>query len=189
LNWGRHIFFITPAAFAAGVLFSCTSNTVEEVLEYSSSGPVPTRITLDVTYVFTEAGKVKNQLYTARAEQFQTPDSAYNLLSGGFELTFYNDDQEFDGRLTARNGFIRGDNSLMIARDSVVFVNSIGETLYTEELIWVQDSAVVYTDKFVTIERTDDIIYGKGMVSDENFTNYNIKNVTGIFYLNEEEDL
>lgn len=161
---------------------------MEDVLEYSSDGPVPERITLDVTYTFTEGGKVKNTLYTARAEQFQTPDSAYNLLSGGFVLTFFDADQKFDGRLTAENGFIRGDNSLMIARDSVVFVNNVGETLYTEELIWVQDSAVVYTDKFVTIERTDDIIYGKGMVSDQNFTNYVIRDVTGVFYLNEDQD-
>lgn len=180
---------MAPVALAAGVLFSCTSNTVDEVLEFTSEGPVPMRITLDATYVFTEGGQVKNELYAARAEQFQTPDSAYNLLSGGFKLTFYNDEQQVDSRLTAKNGFIRGDNSLMIARDSVVFVNSVGETLYTEELIWVQDSAVVYTNKFVTIERIDDIIYGKGLISDENFTNYVIKEPTGTFFLKEDEEI
>lgn len=172
---------------AAGVFFACGSNPVEQVLEYSEGDLVPTRITLGVTYTFTEEGKVKNKLFTNRAEQFQTPDSSYNLLKEGFVLTFYDDDQQEDGKLTAINGFIRGDNSLMIARDSVVFNNSVGETLYTEELIWVQDSAIVYTHKFVTIERENDIIYGKGLVSDETFSNYVIKEPTGIFYLNEEE--
>ncbi len=183
-----HIILKAPVALAAGVvLYACTSNTVDEVLEYTADDLVPVRITLDVTYVFTEGGKVQNELYTMRAEQYQTADSAYNLLSGGFQLDFYNDEGILDGRLTAKNGFIRGDNSMMIATDSVVFVNNVGEKLHTEELIWVQDSAVVYTDKFVTIEREDDIIYGKGLVSDETFSNYNIKEATGTFYLKEEE--
>jgi LPS export ABC transporter protein LptC len=177
---------LAPVVLAAGVLFSCTSNTVDQVLEYTEDGVVPVRITIGVTYEFTEGGLTKNTLYAARAEQFQTPDSSYNLLSGGFQLNFYDEAQVLDGRLTAKKGFISGDNSMMIARDSVVFVNKVGETLYTEELIWVQDSAVVYTNKFVTIERADDIIYGKGLVSDERFTNYVIKDPTGIFYLKED---
>lgn len=172
---------------AAGVLFACGSNSVDKVLEYSEGDLVPARITLGVTYTFTEEGRVKNRLYANRAEQFQTPDSSYNLLKEGFILTFYDDNQKRDGKLTAMNGFISGDNALMIARDSVVFNNRAGETLYTEELIWVQDSAIVYTDKFVTIERANDIIYGKGLVSDETFSNYVIKEPTGIFYLNEDE--
>jgi hypothetical protein len=44
----------------------------------------------------------------------------------------------------------------------------------------------VFTDKFVTIERKDNTIYGKGMVSDQNFTNYVINEVTGVIYLDEE---
>jgi hypothetical protein len=51
----------------------------------------------------------------------------------------------------------------------------------------VQDSAKVFTDKFVTIERSDGVIYGKGMISDQNFTNYVIKEPTGVIYLNEDE--
>ncbi len=173
---------------AAGVLYSCSGTTVEDVREYTETGPSPIRITLNVTYEFTEAGKLKNELYASRAEQYQEPDSSYSLLSGGFILTFYDENVEFDGRLSAENGFIRGDNSMMIARDSVVFVNRDNETLYTEELIWVQDSAKVFTNKFVTIEREDDIIYGKGLISDENFTNYIIKSPTGTFFLTEEDE-
>jgi len=75
----------------------------------------------------------------------------------------------------------------MIARDSVVFVNDADETLKTEELIWVQDSAIVYTDKFVTIERSTGVIYGKGLVANENFTNYEIQQTAGEFYLDEEQ--
>jgi LPS export ABC transporter protein LptC len=101
-------------------------------------------------------------------------------------LVFYDDRGEFDGKLTAMNGYIRGDNALMIARDSVVFVNRIDEELLTEELTWQQDSGKVFTDKFVTIKRSDMILYGKGLESDENFTNYVIKETSGEFFLEDE---
>jgi len=186
-SFSKKILYLLPAAFAAGMLLSCTSNSIEEVLEFNKDGIEPLRTTLGVTYMFTDSGKVKNELQSGKVEQFQVADSSYSLLSKGFSLKFYTKDQEIDGILTAKNGFINGDNSLMIARDSVVFVNNIGETLRTEELIWVQDSAQVYTDKFVTIEQADGVIYGKGMVSDQNFTNYRIKEVTGELYLKEED--
>ena len=104
-----------------------------------------------------------------------------------FELTFFDNRGEFDGRLTAMNGYIRGDKALMIATDSVVFINRLDEELLTEELIWEQDSAIVYTNKFVTINRAETVLYGTGLESDENFTNYVIKNPTGEFFIDEEK--
>jgi LPS export ABC transporter protein LptC len=173
----------------AGIFFSCTTNAIEEVMEFSDSENPPLRTTLDVFYTYTDSGKVQNTLLASRIEQFQTPDSMYSLLSNGFELTFYNNMEEFDGRLTALNGFINERNTLMIARDSVVFTNAAGETLRTEELIWQQDSNRVYTRKFVTIEKADGIIYGKGLDSDQNFTNYTIKDPTGVIYIEEDEEI
>ncbi len=178
---------LIPAIVIAGIFFSCTTNTIDEVLEFSDSENPPLRTTLKVLYTYTDSGRVQNTLQANRIDQFQTPDSMYSLLSDGFELTFFNDLQQFDGRLTALNGFINERNTLMIARDSVVFTNAVGETLRTEELIWQQDSNRVYTRKFVTIEKADGIIYGKGLISDQNFTNYVIKNPTGVIYMDEED--
>jgi LPS export ABC transporter protein LptC len=183
----RHISFVIPAALAAGILFSCGTNDLGDVLVYGDGEREAIRTTIDVVYLYTDSGRIKNQLETGKMERFQLADSTYSILSNGFALTFYTSDEKFDGKLTAKNGFINGENSFMIARDSVVFVNNIGETLHTEELTWVQDSAKVFTDKFVTIERSDGVIYGKGMISDQNFTNYVIKEPTGVIYLNEDE--
>lgn len=177
---------MAPAVIAAGVMFSCTSNDLEKVLEFSDYDSPPTRSTHNVFYTFTDSGKVKNTLKAGILDQYQTPDSTYSKISKGFELTFFDANANFDGRLTAKNGYISGDNSVMIARDSVVFENRENETLHTEELFWYQDSARVYTDKFVTIERADAVIYGKGLTSNQNFTNYEIKDVTGVINIEDE---
>lgn len=184
----RILKFVAPAVCAVGVLVSCTSNEMDKVLEFSRYETPPVRSTSDVTYTYTDSGRVKNTLHAGKLDQYQTADSTYSKISDGFILTFFDRDGGFDGRLTAKNGFIGNRNRIMIARDSVVFRNREGETLHTEELIWLQDSARVYTDKFVTIERRDAVIYGKGLTSNENFTQYAIKNVSGEMYLNDEAE-
>lgn len=171
----------------AGLLFSCGTNEIEDVLEYSNLETPPIRTTYEVSYTFTDSGRVANVLNAGKVMRFEVGDSAYSLISEGFELIFFDYQGEIDGRLTAMNGYVRGDNALMIARDSVVFVNRLGEELITEELIWRQDSGKVYSDKFVTIRREDGVIYGKGLVSDENFTDYEINEPTGEIYLDADE--
>lgn len=175
-----NIKFLAPAVLSVGVLFSCTSNEMEKVLEFTDYDSPPIRSTLNVQYTYTDSGRVKNILEAGKLDQYQTPDSAYSKISNGFSLTFFDAQAKFDGKLTAKNGYITGDNSMMIARDSVVFRNKENETLHTEELIWYGDSATVYTNKFVTIERKDAVIYGKGLTSNQNFTNYVITDVTGV---------
>lgn len=170
-----------------GLFISCKTNEIEEVLSYSNLDAPPTRTTFNVTYTYTDSGKVSNVLKAGKVLRFESKDSTYSLIQEGFELTFFDNRGDFDGRLTAINGYIRGDNALMIASDSVVFVNRLDEELLTEELIWEQDSAMVYTNKFVTINRAETVLYGTGLESDENFTNYIIKNPTGEFFIDEEK--
>ncbi len=176
------------AILLAGAFFSCTDNSLEEVLEFSQDEEIPARSTIDVHYTLTDSGKVKNTLAAGKLDQYQTADTAYSIISDGFELVFFDDLGQYDGMLTAKNGTINGKTTIMVARDSVVFKNKMDETLRTEELTWYKDSAQVITDKFVTIERADVTIYGKGLTSNQNFTEYSINNVTGSFYLNTEDE-
>lgn len=177
---------MAPAVLAVGVLVSCTSNKLDKVLKFSQSETPPARSTTDVIYTYTDSGRVKNILEAGRLDQYQNKDSTYSKISDGFSLTFFDKSGHFDGKLTARKGYIGKGNKIMIARDSVIFRNKEGEMLHTEELYWYQDSARVYTDKFVTIERKNDVIYGKGLTSNQNFTNYSIQQVTGEFYIDDE---
>lgn len=180
--------YLAPAVLAVGVLFSCSSNELEDVLEFTEGELIPTRSTSNVTYTFTDSGMVQNVLVATKLEQFTEGDSSYSVISGGFSLTFYDDLGEFDGVLTAQNGYISNGNSVMLARDSVVFINRLDEKLNTEELVWHQDSATVSTDKFVTIDRGNLVIYGKGLQSNQNFTNYEIMEPSGVINISEDDE-
>jgi hypothetical protein len=46
-------------------------------------------------------------------------------------------------------------------------------------LIWDEEKKIIYSNSFVKITTSDEIIYGRGMTANENFTDYVIKNITG----------
>ena len=46
-------------------------------------------------------------------------------------------------------------------------------------MYWNQKTKKVYSEKFVKIETPDEVIYGEGFESDEEFTSYVIKKIKG----------
>ena len=157
---------------------------VEKVMEGSN---LPAQTTTEPIFWYTDSGKVQNKLSADKLDRF-VGDSTYTVFTGHVKLVFYNDTGSVDGTLTSQKGFIYGNHQgIMEARDSVRFKNSAGDILRTERLIWNRDSAKVYTNSQVTIQRKDAVIYGKGLVSDQNFSHYRILHPSGNLYLNKEK--
>ena len=69
----------------------------------------------------------------------------------------------------------------MYAQGNVCLSNIKDEFLYAEELYWNQKTKKVYSEKFVKIETPDEVIYGEGFESDEEFTSYVIKKIKGSY--------
>ena len=67
----------------------------------------------------------------------------------------------------------------VIMRDSVVWQSPNGEQLETEELIWEEKTGRVYSNKFVVIRRPNEIVYGYGFESDQDFSFARIKAIEG----------
>jgi hypothetical protein len=59
--------------------------------------------------------------------------------------------------------------------------------LDTEELIWDESRKQIYSNAFVKITTIDEIILGNGMESNETFTDYTIKHITGKIKVNSTE--
>lgn len=110
-------------------------------------------------------------------------------LSGGVELVFFDTTGVQRSVLTARRGLILPKEKRMEVFEQVVFVNSKGERLETEQLTWDQDSARVHTDKAVRIQRGPDIIHGMGLDAAEDFSHYVIHRITGQLYMEPDDTL
>ena len=65
--------------------------------------------------------------------------------------------------------------------------NTRGEKFNTEELYWDMRKHTVYSDSFIHIERNRDILEGFGFNSNESFTEYEIRQTTGIFEMRQKD--
>lgn len=103
----------------------------------------------------------------------------YMEFTDGIKIMFYSASHQLESTLTSKYAMAYENSRSMTARDSVVVINQKGEVLNTDELIWDEDKKIIYSNSFVKIQTADEIIYGKGMTANENFTDYVIKNITG----------
>ena len=97
----------------------------------------------------------------------------------GVHVDFFGPNREKTGELTARYGLRMERKGQVVVRDSVVWESVKQEKLETEELIWDEKTAKVYTQKFVRITRPDEIIYGYGLRANQDFSEARINAVEG----------
>lgn len=162
---------------ATGMLFSC-QNDMDMVQALTEENANSIQTTYNATYNYTEDGKLKNKLVVTQLDRYLGEDPRIEVTNG-FKMFIYDSLEHVEAELTANRGIYREEEFIMEAREDVVLTNRDGETLNTEELIWLQDSGIIYTDKFVKISRNDGVLFGQGMTSNETFTKYRIKNPTG----------
>ena len=75
----------------------------------------------------------------------------------------------------------------MKAVGNVFLVNSKGEQLNAEELIWDQNKKKIFSDKFVKVTTEDEIMFGNGFESNEDFSEYKVKKLTGQLKIDKDE--
>jgi LPS export ABC transporter protein LptC len=144
----------------------------------TSEKDLSVQTTYNAEYDYTEGGKLKNKLVVTQLDRY-TGEDPHVKVKDGFKLFIYDSLEQVEAELSANTGIYREDELIMEAHENVILRNRAGEELHTEELIWLQDSGLVYTDKFVKIIRNEGVLFGKGLTSNESFTKYQIKQPTG----------
>ena len=174
-------------ALVAGMFISCR-NDLDKVAAVEIDKASPDRITHEADYLFSDSGRVRNRLQAGRIAEWAT-EPRRTELSEGVRLEFLGPLGEQRSVLTARRGIILPDAQRMEVHEHVVFINAKGERLETEQLTWLQDSARVFTDKAVRVERGRDIIHGHGLDAAEDFSRYTIRKVTGVLQMAADDTL
>ena len=167
------LFFVLCSLF-----FSACNNSLEEAKLIVSRTNVNIEKGKDVQINYSDNGVVRIQASGPKATRFNT-EKPYLEFSDGIKILFYNSAREVESTLTAKHATAVENSHSMTARDSVVVVNNKGEVLNTDELIWDEGKKIIYSNSFVKIATKDEILYGNGMIANENFTDYTIKHITG----------
>ena len=164
---------IVIPVFVAGILFSC-SNNLEEIKEVTAHSDGPDEITEGVTMLFTDMGKSKIKLESPLVYRFLEEEKMRVECPNGMKVTFYDSLQMVESVLTANYGLLLSQEQFMKVQDSVVFRNNQNDRLDTELLNIYFDKDSIYTDKFVKVSTENGVISGTGLVSNSNFTKYEL---------------
>ena len=139
----------------------------------------PNEVTKDLEVFFTDSGYPKIRLYAKLAETYSTPKEI-TKFKRGLKVEFFNIDGSLASTLTAQYGEIQTAEGKMIVRDSVELYNHVKlQRLKTEELIWNQKDSVIYTDKSVVVTEPKGILYGQGIRTKQDFSEYVFIKPTG----------
>lgn len=161
------------------VLASCEndlSEVAKETTEYNF--PSVTYVNYDVLY--SDSAIVRVRLQGKVMEQYDG-EIAHDEFKEGVHLWFFDQQKKVESEMTANYATRQRTSNKMEAKGDVVVFNKKGEKLNTEHLIWDANTRKIYTDEPVRITTADKILKGNGLISDETFTNYKIKHVTGQF--------
>lgn len=178
--------YLITGVFVSVLLFSC-QNDIKEIRAITDPNALPFQTSYNAEYRLTRKGKKSNFLKAAQLDQFQG-DENYLMATGGYEILFYDSLGNQEASLTAQTGKYLEKEKTMVSSGNVILSNREGAKLETEEITFYLDSALIRTDKFVTITTENgSILRGNGLVSNDSFTKYKILQPKGELYVNENE--
>jgi LPS export ABC transporter protein LptC len=164
--------------FAAIGLSAC-ENDPEQIAAIVEDAPErPIETAREVRVIYSDSANVKVILDAGLLERYSGDDPRLEM-SEGVHVQFLDNRGNVTSELRSRRAVSHEKTDLMEARDDVVVVNERNETLNTEHLIWNKENETITTEEFVKITTEDEIIFGHGLESNQDFTKYRIKNIKG----------
>jgi LPS export ABC transporter protein LptC len=158
-------------------------NDLDQLASIDVNADAPDRITTEAEYFYSDSGHVRNRLRAGRVSEYVTEGKQRTEMTDSVELVFFDPHGGPVSTLTALRALISPKKQRMEVFQHVIFINSRGERMETEHLVWSQDSARVYTDSAVKITRAQDVIYGEGLDADEDFSRYTLRKITGTLFV------
>lgn len=167
------------------VFISCETNR-EEVMAIGKKTVMPSETGKDITLMYSDSSVLKIRL---QAPQMLVYDKdvkeKVTILPKGLIVVFYDEAGKETTTLKANYG-VRYEKRMDV-KYNVEVVNVNGDKLNTEHLIWDEEKKKIISDAFVKITTDNKIIMGKGLEANQDFTQYEIKEITGSINLKDNE--
>jgi len=151
------------------LLTFCKKEVVQKEAEYD--GPRLEFTNIDTKY--SDSTKLKIRLTAPKELEYETGDQ---LFPEGLYMEFYDKETgKVTSTLRGKHGKYLKEKDIYIVTDSVVVKNlEENKKLNSDELVWNPTQKKITSDKFVRIETPSEILTGDGLISNEDFSNYQI---------------
>jgi LPS export ABC transporter protein LptC len=172
--------YISATLLITGLLFSCENKL--DLIPKSDLLTLPSLTVRDFETIFTDSGRIQLVLTSPIMEQYENAEVPYSEFKLGILVKFHDGREEPVGSVSAKYAKYTKSNNVWELRDSVVVINEAKEMLETEILFWDQAKDKIYTDRFVKITSTDQVIQGFGFESDSKLQRRRIRKVSATIY-------
>lgn len=169
------------------LLFSCSverTPPAEEVAVVQEEYPDDHAYGVELMY--SDSAQLKMTLKAPEVVRFMSIEQPYIEYPQGIFVQFF--DQQGALSSTIRADYAHQDETTGIinAKNDVHVVNSKGEELMSEHLIWNRETERITSDEFVRIRTAEQYITGYGLDSDQRFEDYTLKKIKGTLSLDDD---
>jgi LPS export ABC transporter protein LptC len=161
------------------IAIGCTGTDTKEPLEYK--GPLSEFENVELYYSENDIVKVK--MVAELLYEFESGDREFPK---GVYMEFFDEFGKIESTLKANHAYYFKKEDRWRGRGDVEVKNlEKNQQLNTEELYWKPKEKKIFNDKFVTIRRDGDVIYGEGLEANEDMSDYVIKKPAAEFEMKE----
>jgi LPS export ABC transporter protein LptC len=161
------------------LLLSCTKQDAVEPVPYKG----PLREVENLESVYTQHDQVKTKVAASLVYELAGGDREFPK---GIYVENYDDAGNLKSTLKADYAYFHMKDNLWQGTGHVEVRNILTlEQLNTEELFWKQVEQTIYTDKFLTLLKPGDVLYGTGLDAKQDLSDYVIHNPEGLAEVNE----
>ncbi len=133
----------------------------------------------NIEVVFSDSGKVQAKLDGILMNRYTSPEP-YMEFPRGFKINIFDSALRTSTMISANYGIRKEYSRTMEAKGNVIVRNELKkQQLNTEELTWNENRRMIFTSEPVKITTLDKIVFGKGLRSNESFSDYTITQVYG----------
>ena len=169
-------------------LFSACSGKKQPVTDaITNRDSVPVMTTREVSTYVSDSGVVRYKIVTDEWKVYDRLDPSRWTFEKGIYLEKFDNNLMVEATIIADTAYYYDQQELWELCGDVHIENLQDEQFDTQLLFWNQKTRMVYSDQYIRIRQQKRIITGIGFTSNQEFTDYTIKNTQGIFPIKEEQ--
>lgn len=158
---------------------SCETDR-NEIMALGKKNVMPDLTGKGVTMLYSDSTVLKIKLQTPQMQKYvKDVKEPVTIMPKGLFVIFYDEKGKEATTLKADYGVRYEKSKRMEVKYNVEVININGEKLNTEQLVWDEQKQKITSNAFVKITTAKEIIMGKGLEANQDFTQYEIKEITG----------
>jgi len=166
-------------AFANMLVFVSCENEISKIKIYSNTEDPPSISAEGFEMLESDSTVIRLKVQAPELIQHDDGKSSYVEFPKGVKIEKYDANMNIISSVIASYAKNFSADDRWEAKNNVVAVNNIGDTLKTEYLVMDSKKKKIYSDKFYRIIRKDQEVTGIGFESNLDFTDYKFSEPSG----------